>query len=96
LRNSGFQVTDEQVERLAAIHNAGKDALEVGRITLEGVRANRFYVFPHSEFRDEIAEDAREVLSAFTDEPPDPERLHYEALRRQMRAEALQVAKAIE
>jgi NAD(P)-dependent dehydrogenase (short-subunit alcohol dehydrogenase family) len=96
LRNTGIPVTDDQIERLAAIHDVGQDALEVGRITLEGMRANRFYVFPHSEFRDEVAEDARDVLAAFTDEPPDPRRLPFEALRRQMRAEALRVANAIE
>jgi NAD(P)-dependent dehydrogenase (short-subunit alcohol dehydrogenase family) len=96
LRNTGFHVTDEQIERLASFHEAGKDALEVGRITLEAVRANRFYVFPHSEFRDEVAEDAREVLNAFTDEPADPQRLPIEAMRRRMRAEALQVANAVE
>jgi NAD(P)-dependent dehydrogenase (short-subunit alcohol dehydrogenase family) len=95
LHNTAFPVTNESVTRLAAVHDTGKDALEVGRITLEGVRANRFYVFPHSEFKDEVAEHAREVLEAFTDETPDPRRMAFEEIRRQRKIEALQVANAL-
>jgi NAD(P)-dependent dehydrogenase (short-subunit alcohol dehydrogenase family) len=96
LHHTAFPVTDEQVTRLAAVHDTGKDALEVGRITLAAVRENRFYVFPHSEFRDEVAEHCQEVLAAFTDEVPDPRRMVFEELRRRRKLEALQVANAIE
>ena len=71
------------------------DAAEVARKTIDAMRNNRFYVFTHPEFRDEVRELATEIDRAMPDEQPDPIRLEYEIKRRRAAADARRVADAL-
>ncbi len=64
------------------------DPDEVGRKTLDALLHNRFYVFSHPEFREELRESCDEIVAAFTDETPDSRRLAFEERRRSAKAEA--------
>jgi hypothetical protein len=53
---------------------------------LEAMRENRFHIFTHPEFKDELRELFDEVLSDFRDYPPDPgfeQRTGFEKTRRE-------------
>ena len=54
--------------RLPEIHKAGMSGDEVGEKTLQAIRENRFYVFTHPEFREELREIFDEALAALPDE----------------------------
>jgi NAD(P)-dependent dehydrogenase (short-subunit alcohol dehydrogenase family) len=95
LSDTAFPTRDEQVRRLAEIHSKGMDAAQVGRITLEGVLRNRFYIFSHPEFREEVAEHAREVIDSFFEAEPDPERMVFEVARREAKLAALKAAREL-
>jgi NAD(P)-dependent dehydrogenase (short-subunit alcohol dehydrogenase family) len=95
LRDTAFPARDEQLQRLAEIHSKGMDPVEVGRVTLEGVRHNRFYIFSHPEFREEVAEHSREILDSFFEGEPDPERMVFEASRREAKQAALKAAREL-
>lgn len=66
------------LERLAAVHEAGMDPVEVAQDVLHAVRENRLYVFPHPEHKEEVRADCEEMLAAFPDKPVPPERLAIE------------------
>lgn len=51
-------------EKCATI-DGGMDPYKLGDIIAEAVRTNRPYIFPHGEFRDEVATYFEEMLSAF-------------------------------
>jgi NAD(P)-dependent dehydrogenase (short-subunit alcohol dehydrogenase family) len=70
------------MERLAAVHDAGMDPVEVGRKVLNSVRANELYIFPHPEFKDELAEIFDEALAAIPVEEAPAERFQFEEGRR--------------
>lgn len=92
LANTGFPTSSEALSRLETIHAFGMDAAEVARKTVDAMRGNRFYVFTHPEFRDEVRQLATEVDLAMPDEQPDPIRLEYEIKRRRAAADARRVA----
>ncbi|HEX7761317.1 MAG TPA: SDR family NAD(P)-dependent oxidoreductase [Caulobacteraceae bacterium] len=69
--------------RLAQVHQAGMEPEEVAEKTLNAIRANRYYIFPHAEFKDELREVFDEILEQFPDDAVDPQRLAFENGRRQ-------------
>lgn len=72
--------------------NAGMDPLEVGRCVVEGIRQNKAYILPHSEFIDEVRGEFGAILAAFPgDQEPDAGRIFYEDRRR----EAVEAAKRL-
>jgi NAD(P)-dependent dehydrogenase (short-subunit alcohol dehydrogenase family) len=82
------------LKRLAEIHAVGMDADEVARKVLAGMRRGDFYIFSHSEFRDEIRELSEEVLAAFPEESADPRRVAFEEWRRSTVRAAAELLKA--
>ena len=76
------------MERLAAVHDAGMEPVEVGEKVLKAVRNNDLYIFPHPEFKEEMAELFQEALAAVPDEPAPAERLQFEEGRRAAKAKA--------
>jgi NAD(P)-dependent dehydrogenase (short-subunit alcohol dehydrogenase family) len=85
---TGFPLDDAAIDRLREIHAVGMCADEVGRRILTGVRENRFYVFSHPEFREEVRELADAVMSAFAEEVCEPRRAAIEERRRSVYRES--------
>jgi len=83
------------LEHLPALHEVGMDPMEVARDTLEAVRENRLYIFPHPEHKEEVRVDFEEMLAAFPDKVPDPERLKIERGRQQGKAAAKKLADTV-
>ena len=71
----------------------GMDPRALGDRVLKAILGNEMYIFPHGEFKDEVADYFQRMLDAF---PPmegiDPERAEMEARRAQQTIEALAVA----
>ena len=85
---AGAHATDPAfVEMLGNVHKIGMDPLEVAGKVVAAIRANRFYIFPHPEFKDELGEVFDQILENFSDETPDPQRLAFEQGRRARYAE---------
>ncbi len=95
LANTGFPTSAQTLTRLENVHAFGMEAAEVARKTVDAMRNNRFYVFTHPEFRDEMRERAAEIDLAMPDDKPDPVRLEYEIKRRQAAADARRVANTL-
>ncbi|WP_114954117.1 SDR family NAD(P)-dependent oxidoreductase [Sphingosinicella terrae] len=70
------------VEMLGQVHQIGMDPVEVAEKTIAAVKANRFYIFPHPEFKEELEEVFDQILAKFPDETPDPQRIAFEQGRR--------------
>jgi len=66
---------------------AGMDPVEVAEKVVAAIKANRFYIFSHPEFKDELREVFDQILENFSDEPADPQRLAFEQGRRKRYAE---------
>jgi NAD(P)-dependent dehydrogenase (short-subunit alcohol dehydrogenase family) len=75
------------VEMLGNVHKFGMDPIEVAEKVVAAIRQNRFYIFSHPEFKDELREVFDQILDNFTDETPDPQRLAFEQGRRKRYAE---------
>jgi len=75
------------VQMLGNVHKFGMDPVEVAEKVVAAIRANRFYIFSHPEFKDELREVFEQVLENFSDETPDPQRLAFEQGRRSRYAE---------
>jgi NAD(P)-dependent dehydrogenase (short-subunit alcohol dehydrogenase family) len=75
------------VEMLGNVHKFGMDPVEVAEKVIAAIKANRFYIFSHPEFKDELREVFDQILENFTDETPDPQRLAFEKGRRSRYAE---------
>ncbi len=79
----GGNATDPAfVARLGEVHQFGMDPIEVAEKVVAAIKANRFYIFSHPEFRDELREVFDQILENFTDEEPEPRRLAFEQGRR--------------
>jgi len=50
---------------LSALQEFGMEPAQVAESVLDGIRRNCLYIFPHAEFRDELAATFEEVLDAF-------------------------------
>jgi NAD(P)-dependent dehydrogenase (short-subunit alcohol dehydrogenase family) len=80
---AGGHATDpEFVKMLGQAHKIGMDPVEVAQKVVAAIRENRFYIFSHPEFKEELREVFEDILENFTDETPDPERLAFEQGRR--------------
>ncbi|MGZ3276087.1 MAG: SDR family oxidoreductase [Caulobacteraceae bacterium] len=75
----------------------GMDPLAVGERVLKAIHNNEMYIFPHGEFKEEVAAYFQRMLDAFPEaEGIDPERAAMEERRAKMTAEALAAADAID
>jgi NAD(P)-dependent dehydrogenase (short-subunit alcohol dehydrogenase family) len=78
-------VNTEFVDRLEQVHQAGMEPDVIAARVLEAIRDNRFYIFSHPEFRDELREVFDEIIGEFRDFPADPgfeQRVAFEKGRR--------------
>ncbi len=85
LRAGAKPVDTENVKRLAEIHEFGMEPDVIGARVLDAMRENRFHIFTHPEFRDELRELFDEVLQDFRDYPVDAgfeRRTGFEKIRR--------------
>jgi NAD(P)-dependent dehydrogenase (short-subunit alcohol dehydrogenase family) len=80
------------VAQLANVHQAGMSPDEVAAKVLDGVRADRFYIFSHPEHKDELREVFDEILADYPDGETPPDRLKVELERRQRYREARRAA----
>jgi NAD(P)-dependent dehydrogenase (short-subunit alcohol dehydrogenase family) len=79
-------VDTTSVKRLADIHEFGMEPDVIAARVLDAMRENRFHIFTHPEFKDELSEMFAEVLQDFRDYPPDPgfeQRIGFEKTRRE-------------
>jgi NAD(P)-dependent dehydrogenase (short-subunit alcohol dehydrogenase family) len=86
LRAGAKPVDTENVKRLAEVHEFGMEPQVIAARTLEAMRENRFHIFSHPEFKDELRELFDEVLADFRDYPADPgyeKRIGFEQMRRE-------------
>ena len=75
----------DNVKRLADIHEFGMEPDVIAARVLEAMREDRFHIFSHPEFKDELREVFDEVLADFRDYPADPgyeKRTDFEKIRR--------------
>jgi NAD(P)-dependent dehydrogenase (short-subunit alcohol dehydrogenase family) len=86
-QEGGHATDPDFVKRLGAAHKIGMDPVEVAEKVIAAIRENRFYIFSHPEFKDELAEVFDDILANFTDEAADPQRLAFEQGRRARYAE---------
>jgi NAD(P)-dependent dehydrogenase (short-subunit alcohol dehydrogenase family) len=86
LKTSAKPVDAANVKRLADIHEFGMEPDVIAARVLEAMREDRFHIFSHPEFRDELREVFDEVLADFRDYPADPgyeKRTEFEKMRRE-------------
>jgi short-subunit dehydrogenase len=86
LKAGAKPVDRTNVKRLADIHEFGMEPDVIAARVLDAMRENRFYIFTHPEFRDELRELFDEVLTDFRDYPADPghdKRTGFEKTRRE-------------
>ena len=87
----------EQSEASPPPITGGMDPREVGERVLQGIRNNELYIFPHGEFKEEVAAYFQRMLDAFPSvENVDPERKAMEDRRAKMTEEMRVAAQAIE
>ena len=60
------------------------DPLDTGRMVVDAIKANRFYIFTNREFLDEVKQRHREIEDAFPTDEPTPGRVKFETMRAQM------------
>ena len=85
LKTGAKPVNTEFVKRLAEVHEFGMAPEVIAARVLEAMREDRFHVFTHPEFREELRELFGEILDDFRDYPADPghgQRLDFEKTRR--------------
>ena len=88
LARTGKKVDPAFMEQLARVHDVGMDPDEVAAKTLAAIRANRFYIFPHPEFKEELKEVFDEIIAAFPEGEADAQRAAFEKGRRDRYREA--------
>jgi NAD(P)-dependent dehydrogenase (short-subunit alcohol dehydrogenase family) len=89
-------VDSAAVHRLEQLHQFGMEPDVIAARTLDAMKENRFHIFPHPEFRDELATVFDEVLDDFRDYPEDAgfaERTGFEKMRRETYAAARRAAR---
>lgn len=89
------EIDIEGIKRLEEVHKMGMDPVEVGRKVLRGILNNDLYIFSHPDHREEVRQLCDEIVSAFPDESPDPERMAFEDMRRERVAESRKKADAV-
>ncbi|WP_311270751.1 SDR family NAD(P)-dependent oxidoreductase [Sphingobium sp. WCS2017Hpa-17] len=96
LSGAAKPVDSAAVGRLEQLHQFGMEPDVIAARTLDGVQENRFHIFPHPEFRDELATVFDEILADFRDYPQDAgfdQRVGFEAMRRENYAKARRSAR---
>jgi len=86
LKGGAKPVDTENVKRLAEVHEFGMEPDVIAARTLEAMRENRFHIFSHPEFKDELRELFEEILADFRDYPVDAgydKRTSFEKMRRE-------------
>jgi NAD(P)-dependent dehydrogenase (short-subunit alcohol dehydrogenase family) len=86
LKAGAKPVDAEGVKRLAEIHEFGMEPDVLAARVLEAMREDRFYIFSHPEFKDELRELYDEILQDFRDYPADAgheKRTGFEKIRRE-------------
>jgi NAD(P)-dependent dehydrogenase (short-subunit alcohol dehydrogenase family) len=86
LKRDAKPVDAANVKRFAEIHEFGMEPDVIAARVLEAMRENRFHIFTHPEFKDEISELFGEILQDFRDYPRDPgfeQRTGFEKTRRE-------------
>ena len=86
LKAGAKPVNTDAVKRLAAVHEFGMEPDVIAARVLDAMREDRFHIFSHPEFKDELSELFGEILGDFRDYPPDPgrsQRLDFEKTRRE-------------
>ena len=74
--------SQEFMDILPKIHQAGMAPEEVGEKVLAGIRRNDLYIFSHPEFKEELREIFDEVLDSLPREEAPADRLAFENTRR--------------
>lgn len=69
--------------QLAKVHEAGMEPDEVAAKTLVAIRENKFYIFTHPEFRDELREVFDEIIADYPAGETPIERLAFERGRKE-------------
>lgn len=69
--------------QLAKVHGAGMEPDEVARKTLDDIRANKFYIFTHPEFREELREVFNEIIEDYPVGEAPSERMVFERGRKE-------------
>jgi NAD(P)-dependent dehydrogenase (short-subunit alcohol dehydrogenase family) len=85
LKAGAKPINTEFVKRLAEVHQFGMEPDVIAARVLEAMREDRFHIFTHPEFRDELSEVFGEILQDFRDSPLDPgyqQRIDFEKTRR--------------
>lgn len=85
LKADARPVDAANVKRLADIHEFGMEPDVIAARVLEAMREDRFHIFSHPEFKDELREVFDEVLADFRDYPVDPgyqKRTDFEKIRK--------------
>jgi NAD(P)-dependent dehydrogenase (short-subunit alcohol dehydrogenase family) len=86
LKGGAKPVNTGNVKRLADIHEFGMEGDVIAARVLDAMRENRFHIFTHPEFKDELRELFDEIVQDFRDYPPDPgfeQRTGFEKTRRE-------------
>jgi NAD(P)-dependent dehydrogenase (short-subunit alcohol dehydrogenase family) len=86
LKGRAKPVNTQNVKRLAEVHQFGMEPDVIAARVLEAMREDRFHVFSHPEFKDELSEVFGEILQDFRDYPADPgfqQRTDFEKTRRE-------------
>jgi NAD(P)-dependent dehydrogenase (short-subunit alcohol dehydrogenase family) len=86
LKAGAKPVDNDWVKRLAGIHEFGMEPDVIAARVLEAMREDRFYIFSHPEFKDELRELFGEIIDDFRDYPTDPgfeQRTGFEKTRRE-------------
>ncbi|HEY2418676.1 MAG TPA: SDR family NAD(P)-dependent oxidoreductase [Steroidobacteraceae bacterium] len=86
LKGGAKPVDRKNVQRLADIHEFGMEPDVVAARVLEAMRENRFHIFTHPEFKEELRELFDEILADFRDYAPDAgfeQRTGFEKTRRE-------------
>jgi NAD(P)-dependent dehydrogenase (short-subunit alcohol dehydrogenase family) len=86
LKRGAKPVDAANVKRFADIHEFGMEPDVIASRVLEAMRENRFHIFTHPEFKDELSELFGEILQDFRDYPRDPgfeQRTGFEKTRRE-------------
>jgi len=86
LKAGARPVDHGNVERLAAVHEFGMEPDVIAARVLEAMREDRFHIFTHPEFKEELQELFGEILADFRDYPPDSghaQRIGFEKTRRE-------------
>ena len=85
LKAGAKPVDTEAVKRLAAVHEFGMEPEVIAARVLDAMREDRFHIFSHPEFKQELGEVFTEILADFREYPVDPgfqQRIDFEKTRR--------------